>query len=235
MSFGLRSLPLTFSPGSILAFLESVFNSLFLFSICRFRFSKENSKENSNRTKSPSLQVCMPPHPAEEEAPSGIFEKVAKNPSSGTDSTASENDQHKNEHNLPSAQDFHSKGPAIPMTKDGWHSMSWAWATHTYVLLDLPPKSSKEELQARAEELNKWECVDPQAGETVLKGFIFRIKGFILLQALKGIWGFRSCDLMGSCWLVAIGCWPYVHYGNFTRLVEMILQIPRYFVKCMSK
>lgn len=32
----------------------------------------------------------MPVHPSEEEAPSGIFEKVAKDPSSTTESTASD-------------------------------------------------------------------------------------------------------------------------------------------------
>ena len=37
-----------------------------------------------------------------------------------------------------SIQDLQSKGPAIPHTMD-----------------DMPPKSSKEELRARAEELNK--------------------------------------------------------------------------------
>lgn len=61
----------------------------------------------------------MPVHPSEEEAPSGIFEKVAKNPSSNTESTASDHDAHKNEHNLPTAQDFESPGPAIPSDVDG--------------------------------------------------------------------------------------------------------------------
>ena len=37
-----------------------------------------------------------------------------------------------------SAQDFQSKGPAIPQSMD-----------------DFPPKASKEEIRARAEELNK--------------------------------------------------------------------------------
>ncbi|KAL8933288.1 MAG: hypothetical protein Q9211_005864 [Gyalolechia sp. 1 TL-2023] len=85
----------------------------------------------------------MPHHPSEEEAPGGIYEKVAKNPSSTTESTASDHGTHHNEHApgataKASAKDFQGKGPQIPMNMD-----------------DMPPKSSKEELRARAEELNK--------------------------------------------------------------------------------
>ncbi|KAL8688828.1 MAG: hypothetical protein Q9218_005355 [Villophora microphyllina] len=86
----------------------------------------------------------MPHHPSEEEAPEGIYEKVAKDPSSTTESTASEHEGHHNEHapdasGKASAQDFQSKGPQIPMNMD-----------------DLPPKEgTKEELKARAAELNK--------------------------------------------------------------------------------
>ncbi|MCJ1459508.1 hypothetical protein MMC28_009887 [Mycoblastus sanguinarius] len=82
----------------------------------------------------------MPVLPSEEEAPSGITEKVAKDPSSTTESTASEHENHDNEHTpgKASAQDLQSKGPAIPMKMD-----------------DMPPKASKEELKARAEELNQ--------------------------------------------------------------------------------
>ncbi|CAF9919498.1 hypothetical protein IMSHALPRED_004638 [Imshaugia aleurites] len=82
----------------------------------------------------------MPVHPAEEDAPSGIYEKVAKDPSSATESTASDHEHHHNEHTpgLASAQDHQSKGPAIPMK-----------------MSDMPPKASKEELKARSEELNK--------------------------------------------------------------------------------
>lgn len=66
----------------------------------------------------------MPHHPSEEEAPSGIYEKVAKDPSSTTESTASDHEAHHNEHApeataKASAQDFQSKGPAIPMSMDG--------------------------------------------------------------------------------------------------------------------
>ncbi|KAL6721857.1 hypothetical protein ACLMJK_000962 [Lecanora helva] len=86
----------------------------------------------------------MPVHPSEEEAPSGIYEKVAKDPSSASESTASDHEHHANEHSphqsaKASAQDFQSKGPQIPM------SMS-----------DMPPvEGSKQERMARAEELNK--------------------------------------------------------------------------------
>lgn len=66
----------------------------------------------------------MPHHPSEEEAPSGIFEKIAKDPSSATESTASDHEHHHNEHapeasSKASAQDFQTKGPQIPMNMDG--------------------------------------------------------------------------------------------------------------------
>jgi len=62
-----------------------------------------------------------------------ITDQVAQNPSSNTGSTASDHDLHKQG---ASAQDFKATpGPAIPS--------------------ELPPKASKEELKARAEELNK--------------------------------------------------------------------------------
>ncbi|MCJ1298977.1 hypothetical protein MMC08_001768 [Hypocenomyce scalaris] len=82
----------------------------------------------------------MPVHPREEEAPAGLTEKIAKDPSSTTDSTASGHESHENEHTpgKASAQDFQSKGPQIPTSMD-----------------DMPPKASKDELKARAEELNK--------------------------------------------------------------------------------
>ena len=65
----------------------------------------------------------MPVHPAEEEAPTGLTEKVAKDPSSSTESTASDHEAHHNEHTpgyqTASSQDFQSKGPQIPMTMSG--------------------------------------------------------------------------------------------------------------------
>jgi len=82
----------------------------------------------------------MPVLPSEENAPEGLTEKVAKDPSSQTDSTASDHPSHENEHTpgRPSTQDFVSKGPVIPQTKE-----------------DMPPAASKEELQAKAKELNQ--------------------------------------------------------------------------------
>jgi len=83
----------------------------------------------------------MPVHPSEEEAPSGIYEKIAKDPSSTTESTASKHEQHDNEHTpggKASAQDMQSKGPQIPMN-----------------MSDFPPKASKEELKKRSDELNQ--------------------------------------------------------------------------------
>lgn len=66
----------------------------------------------------------MPVHPSEEETPMGITEKIAKDPSSMTESTASDHEHHENEHTphqsaKASAQDFQSKGPQILMTMKG--------------------------------------------------------------------------------------------------------------------
>ena len=62
----------------------------------------------------------MPHHPSEENAPAGITEKLAKDPSSQTESTASDHADHANEHNplgghsgTATAQDHMSKGPQI--------------------------------------------------------------------------------------------------------------------------
>ena len=41
----------------------------------------------------------MPVHPTEENAPEGLTEKLAKDPSSMTESTASDHPDHANEHN----------------------------------------------------------------------------------------------------------------------------------------
>ncbi|KAL9609337.1 MAG: hypothetical protein Q9167_005882 [Letrouitia subvulpina] len=65
----------------------------------------------------------MPHHPSEEEAPEGIYEKIAKDPSSSTESTASDHEDHHNEHNpgastKASVHDLQSKGPQIPMNMD---------------------------------------------------------------------------------------------------------------------
>ena len=56
----------------------------------------------------------MPHLPSEENAPEGIYEKVAKDPSSKTESTASKHEGHQNEHDPIGPQDLINKGPAIP-------------------------------------------------------------------------------------------------------------------------
>ena len=67
----------------------------------------------------------MPVHPSEEETGGGLTEKVAKDPSSATPSTASDHPGHINEHNpggekaKASTQDFVNKGPQIPVNTDG--------------------------------------------------------------------------------------------------------------------
>lgn len=84
----------------------------------------------------------MPVHPSEENVDSGsITEKVAKNPSSATGSTASDHAAHKDDHSAgkASAQDHQAHpGPAIPQSMD-----------------DVEKPVPKEELRARAAELNK--------------------------------------------------------------------------------
>ncbi|KAF6219541.1 hypothetical protein HO133_004010 [Letharia lupina] len=101
----------------------------------------------------------MPVHPSEEEAPSGIFEKIAKDPSSASESTASDHEHHENEHTpgKASAEDHQSKGPAIPMNMSGMsptrHCERIRWLI-AHDIPDMPPKASKEELKARSEELN---------------------------------------------------------------------------------
>ena len=63
----------------------------------------------------------MPVHPSEEVAPTGLTEKIAKDPSSSTPSTASDHEAHDNEHTpgKASTQDIQSKGPQIPIFMDG--------------------------------------------------------------------------------------------------------------------
>ena len=56
----------------------------------------------------------MPHLPSEENAPEGIYEKVAKDPSTKTESTASDHEVHKNEHDPINSESFKSKGPVIP-------------------------------------------------------------------------------------------------------------------------
>ena len=65
----------------------------------------------------------MPVHPSEENAPDDLTEKIAKEPSTKTDSTASTHEHHQNEHTqgdaTAQASDFQSKGPQIPINMDG--------------------------------------------------------------------------------------------------------------------
>lgn len=106
----------------------------------------------------------MPVHPSEEEAPSGIFDQIAKDPSSATESTASDHPRHQGdnaESGKATSQDFQSKGPAIPLNMNGkWYRAAFTpFKVVLHVLIrvgiDMPPKASKEELKARSEELNK--------------------------------------------------------------------------------
>lgn len=93
-------------------------------------FGDNSIKEGHRSREHRSDRTCnMPHHPSEEEAPEGIFEKVAKDPSSTTESTASDHENHHNEHApeasaKASAQDFQSKGPQIPMSMDGTSNLS---------------------------------------------------------------------------------------------------------------
>lgn len=83
----------------------------------------------------------MPVLPQEEEAPSNITEMVAKNPSPNTESTASDHPRHDDDNAAPRAQakDFKATpGPVIPQKAE-----------------DLGEPASKDELKARAAELNK--------------------------------------------------------------------------------
>ncbi|KKY14989.1 hypothetical protein UCRPC4_g06517 [Phaeomoniella chlamydospora] len=82
----------------------------------------------------------MPVHPSEENAESNITEKVMKDPSSNTESKASDHSLHSDEQGSQGgikakAQDFISKGPQITDK--------------------LPEAASKDDLKARAAELNK--------------------------------------------------------------------------------
>lgn len=96
----------------------------------------------------------MPHHPSEENAPDGIFEKVAKDPSSKSESTASDDQGHKNEHTPidPAATSAEGPGPVIPDSEIMFSSRSYLLAD---VCVELPQAESKDELRARAAELNK--------------------------------------------------------------------------------
>lgn len=108
--------------------------------------------------------AIMPVHPSEEQAPSGIFDQIAKDPTSATGSTASDHPLHQGDDagsGKATAQDFQSKGPAIPQSMNGkWQRAKRLCGSRqsrkkTNQVEDMPPKASKEELKARSEELNK--------------------------------------------------------------------------------
>ncbi|EXJ80165.1 hypothetical protein A1O1_08307 [Capronia coronata CBS 617.96] len=77
----------------------------------------------------------MPHHPAEENTQSHIFDKVAKE---SADSTASDHplhDENKGPLKQATSEDHRSKGPQLSD--------------------NMPPASSKDDLKAKAQELNK--------------------------------------------------------------------------------
>lgn len=65
----------------------------------------------------------MPVLLSEDDAPGGIFEKVAKDPSSKSNSTASEHERHENEHtpgnHAQKILQSKGTGPAIPSDGEG--------------------------------------------------------------------------------------------------------------------
>lgn len=95
----------------------------------------------------------MPHHPSEEETESHVFDKVAKgNP----ESTASDHPMH-DENGGPvkaTAADHKSKGPVIPDSKPVSSSVSSEFKT-LIALPEMPEAESKEDLKARAQEMNK--------------------------------------------------------------------------------
>ncbi len=94
------------------------------FNSSSFNNSTQTTSDPNLRTQEVTHLLMMPVHPSEEEAPTGLTEKIAKDPSSTTESTASDHESHQNEHTpgdslKASAQDFQSKGPQIPLSMDG--------------------------------------------------------------------------------------------------------------------
>jgi hypothetical protein len=94
----------------------------------------------------------MPHHPSEEETESNVFDKVAKgNP----ESNASDHPLHR-ENQEPvkaSAADHKSKGPVIP---DSRQTPSLTGSKLDADLIpEMPEAASKEDLKARAQEMNK--------------------------------------------------------------------------------
>ncbi|EXJ86358.1 hypothetical protein A1O3_03309 [Capronia epimyces CBS 606.96] len=77
----------------------------------------------------------MPQHPAEENTQSHIFDKVAKESSDSTASNHPLHDENKGPLKQATSEDHRSKGPQLSD--------------------NLPPAADKEELRAKAREMNK--------------------------------------------------------------------------------
>ena len=97
----------------------------------------------------------MPVLPQEDNAGDNLTESVMKNPSSNTESKASDHPIHHNEHGTgkAAASDFNSKGPQI---SDSKREESRYCSFHSLTsITELPEATSSQELKARAAELNK--------------------------------------------------------------------------------
>ena len=100
--------------------------------------------------------VTMPVHPSEEEAPPGIFDQIAKDPASATQSTASDHPLHqgdKAESGKATAQDFQSKGPAMPQNMNGkWHRETTAgFEEILHVLTSVGYRHASQRVQGSSE------------------------------------------------------------------------------------
>ena len=96
----------------------------------------------------------MPVLPQEENAGDNLTESVMKNPSSNTESNASDHPIHHNEHGTgkAAASDFKSKGPQLSDSKQEESHCSCHILTP---VTEMPEAASSQELKARAAELNK--------------------------------------------------------------------------------
>lgn len=83
--------------------------------------------------------------------------EVASQPGSNNDSSSSQGQSggSQQEHQKPRAQDFISKGPQIPDRKSSGLRSTHLGFYIAYKCLEMPPKASREEIEARMKELNK--------------------------------------------------------------------------------
>lgn len=97
----------------------------------------------------------MPVLPQEENAGDNLTESVMKNPSSNTESKASDHPIHQNEHSTgkAAASDFNSKGPQISDSKQ--EKLRYYSYYILTLITEMPEAASSDELKARAAELNK--------------------------------------------------------------------------------